>query len=210
MGVLFCVDNLFWSGYPRAGSSNADLCCCLASPCLLLGSHSRRHNRTTRTRSVGRLHKFQTEILPGKSLYVFACRSQGERKRMAQLFGGWLITLPVGFYLLQRLLAAFLAISLRRLGGHPLSPCLATHAPQRHGGGVLAVLGVMSSISPVAILAITTALPMASAGRFSPFGPRGMSLSPDNSFRFFEDFYAVPSAASGKQRWMPSLLRSKE
>src|SRR5258706_9207894 len=40
------------------------------------------------------------------------------------------------------------------------------------------------------------ALPMASAGRFSPFGPRGMSLSPDNSFRFFEDFYAVPSAAS--------------
>src|SRR5258705_13237844 len=41
-----------------------------------------------------------------------------------------------------------------------------------------------------------TALPMTSARRFSPLGPRGMSLSPDNSFRFFEDFYAVPSTAS--------------
>jgi hypothetical protein len=35
----------------------------------------------------------------------------------------------------------------------------------RYGGGVLAVLVTMSSISPVAILATMTALPMASAGR---------------------------------------------
>ena len=42
-----------------------------------------------------------------------------------------------------------------------------------------------------------TAAPITAAGRFSPFGPRGMSSSsPDNSFRFFEDFYAVPSTAS--------------
>src|ERR1700681_2801648 len=33
---------------------------------------------------------------------------------------------------------------------------------------------VMSSISPVAILAIMMALPMASAGRFSPLGPLGI------------------------------------
>src|SRR4051812_25740323 len=33
---------------------------------------------------------------------------------------------------------------------------------------------VISSISPVAILAIMIALPMASAGRFSPLGPRGI------------------------------------
>src|SRR5258708_8807979 len=52
---------------------------------------------------------------------------------------------------------------------------------------------VRSSISPVAILPIITAAPITSAGRFSPFGPRGMSLSPDNSFRFFGDLNGVPS-----------------
>src|ERR1700716_4179435 len=46
-----------------------------------------------------------------------------------------------------------------------------------------------SPISPVAILPIT------SAGRFSRLGPRGMSLPPNNSFRLFDDLYAVTSTA---------------
>jgi len=37
-------------------------------------------------------------------------------------------------------------------------------------------LGVMSSIPPVAILLITTAVAMAPKGRFSPFGPLGKGL----------------------------------
>src|SRR3982074_2974378 len=41
---------------------------------------------------------------------------------------------------------------------------------------------VMSSISPVAILAIMIALPMASAGRFSPLGPLGIHQFPDHGF----------------------------
>jgi hypothetical protein len=54
-------------------------------------------------------------------------------------------------------------------------------------------MGVDSSISPVAILAIMIALPITSAGRFSPLGPLGMSLPPDNGIRFFYDLYGVPS-----------------
>src|SRR5258706_10093795 len=37
------------------------------------------------------------------------------------------------------------------------------------------------------------AMRMASAGRFSPLAPPGMSLPPNNSFRFFDDLYGVPS-----------------
>src|SRR5260370_406105 len=66
---------------------------------------------------------------------------------------------------------------------------------------------VRSSISPVAIFPIMTAAPITSAGRFSPFGPRGMSLSPDNSFRFFEDFYAVPSTASESNEKPEAVIR---
>jgi hypothetical protein len=44
-------------------------------------------------------------------------------------------------YLSHRDLAAFLAISNRFLAVMPAAPRLSAHAPQRHGGGVLAVLG---------------------------------------------------------------------
>src|SRR6266478_8470914 len=37
------------------------------------------------------------------------------------------------------------------------------------------------------------AMRMASAGRFSPLGPRGMSFPPDDDFGWFHDLYAVPS-----------------
>src|SRR6266550_1097804 len=37
------------------------------------------------------------------------------------------------------------------------------------------------------------ARPMASAGRRSPLGPRGMSCPPDDDFRFLDDLYAVRS-----------------
>ena len=36
------------------------------------------------------------------------------------------------------------------------------------------------------------AMPMASAGCFSPLGPRGMSFPPDDDFGWFDDLYAVP------------------
>src|SRR5713101_4640503 len=105
---------------------------------------------------------------------------------------------PISPYLarFQRVLAAFLAISLRRLALMPSARALPPMRPSATAAAFLPSSVVRSSISPVAILPIMTAAPITSAGRFSPLGPRGMSLSPDNSFRFFEDFYAVPSTAS--------------
>src|SRR6476660_10030087 len=103
------------------------------------------------------------------------------------------MSLPVGFYLLQRLLAAFLAISLRRLADILSARALPPMRPSATAAAFLPSSVVMSAISPVAILAIMTALPIASAGRFSPLGPLGMSFPPDDDFRFLDDLYAVRS-----------------
>jgi hypothetical protein len=90
-----------------------------------------------------------------------------------KLFGRWLMTLPVGFYLLQRLLAAFLAISLRRLADILSARALPPMRPSATAAAFLPSSVVMSSILPVAILAIR----MASAGRFSPLGPLGIRIA---------------------------------
>ena len=72
----------------------------------------------------------------------------------------------------------FFALSRRQAG----SPRPAAHFAQGHGGQLPAFLilgaGTSSAISPVAILAIMTARAFTSAGRFSPFGPRGILLQP--------------------------------
>jgi hypothetical protein len=54
----------------------------------------------------------------------------------------------------------------------------------------------MSSISLVAILAIMTALPTASAGRFSPLGSRGTGKYPYYFFQIFTDRYNVSHQAN--------------
>src|ERR1700738_230474 len=74
----------------------------------------------------------------------------------------------------QRVFAAFLAISLRRLAVMPAARAFPPMRPNATAAAFLPSSVVMSSISPVAILAIITALPMASAGRFSPLGPLGI------------------------------------
>jgi hypothetical protein len=57
----------------------------------------------------------------------------------------------------------------------------------------------LSICSPVVSLVLEfhlgcmIAMRMASAGRFSPLGPRGMSFPPDNGFGWFDDLYGVPS-----------------
>src|SRR5713101_3324319 len=90
---------------------------------------------------------------------------------------------PISPYLarFQRVLAAFLAISLRRLALMPSARALPPMRPSATAAAFLPSSVVRSSISPVAILPIMTAAPITSAGRFSPFGPRGMSLSPANA-----------------------------
>jgi hypothetical protein len=47
---------------------------------------------------------------------------------------------------------------------------------------------------PLTQIQVHTAAPITSAERFSPLGPLGTSLPPDNGFRFFDDLYGVPSA----------------
>src|SRR6266478_9055934 len=80
-------------------------------------------------------------------------------------------------YFPQRDLAAFLAISLRRLAVMPSARALPPMRPSATAAGFLPSSVVMSSISPVAILAIMTALPMASAGCFSPLVPLALAVS---------------------------------
>lgn len=72
--------------------------------------------------------------------------------------------------------AAFLAISDRFFAVMPAARALPPMRPSATAAAFLPSSVVMSSISPAAILAIMTALPEASAGRFSPFGPRGKLL----------------------------------
>jgi len=55
----------------------------------------------------------------------------------------------------------------------PAARALPPMRPSATAAAFLPSSVVMSSISPVAILAIMMALPIASAGRFSPLGPRG-------------------------------------
>jgi len=95
------------------------------------------------------------------------------------------------------LAAAFLAISLRRLAliaparaFPPLRPS-ATAAGSFPSSG-----GVDSSISPVAIRITRTALPITSAGRFSPLGPRGTGKHPYYFVQVFADRYVIPFQAN--------------
>jgi len=79
-------------------------------------------------------------------------------------------------YLAHRLAAPFLAISflrfLLRLSARALPPM----RPSATAAAFLPSSVVTSLISPVAILAIMTARAFTSAGRFSPFGPRGIMI----------------------------------
>jgi hypothetical protein len=75
----------------------------------------------------------------------------------------------------QRFLAAFLAISDRFLAVIPAARAFPPMRPSATAAAFFPSSVVRSSISPVAILPIMMALPMASAGRRSPLGPRGMS-----------------------------------
>jgi hypothetical protein len=75
-------------------------------------------------------------------------------------------------YFFQRFSAAFFAISLRRADESVAVLAAAPACPLR----VRPEVGARSSISPVAILPTMMAAPIASAGRFSPFGPLGIGL----------------------------------
>src|SRR6185312_11902929 len=74
----------------------------------------------------------------------------------------------------QRLAAAFFAISAR----FSLERFLARAAPPLlpSSAAALRVRSISSGSSPVAILATRMALPITSAGRFSPLGPFGIAL----------------------------------
>jgi hypothetical protein len=72
----------------------------------------------------------------------------------------------------QRIEAAFLAISLRSLADSFLARVLPPLRPPRRASADTS--DFVSSISPVAILAIMTARAFTSAGRFSPLGPLGI------------------------------------
>jgi hypothetical protein len=81
------------------------------------------------------------------------------------------------FHRAQRFAAAFLAISARRSGVIFAARALPPRAPSSAAAD-FAESGSFSSSSPVAIRITLTALPITSAGRFSPRGPRGNDLSP--------------------------------
>src|ERR1700722_206347 len=84
------------------------------------------------------------------------------------------------FYLSFHLdLAAFLAISDRRLALIPSARALPPMRPSATAAAFLPSSVVVCSISPVAIRVTWKALPMTSAGRLSPLGPRGMALIED-------------------------------
>jgi hypothetical protein len=71
----------------------------------------------------------------------------------------------------QRAAAAFLAIVLRLLGVNLAARASPPALPLRTLPDFAVVV---SEISPVAIRMTWTALPITSAGRFSPLGPRGI------------------------------------
>jgi hypothetical protein len=78
-------------------------------------------------------------------------------------------------YRFHRLSAATRAISLRSYGVVAFKRVLAPAKPLARLAGCL---DSVSSISPVAVRAICTALPITSAGRFCPFGPCGIVQLP--------------------------------
>src|SRR5437016_5978872 len=78
----------------------------------------------------------------------------------------------------QRDLAAFLAIADRFLADRPAARALPPIRPSATAAAFLPSSVVRSSTSPVAILPTMTALPITSAGRFSPLGPLGINARP--------------------------------
>src|SRR5436853_5474590 len=74
----------------------------------------------------------------------------------------------------HRAAAACLAIALRFLADMAAARALPPMRPSATAAAFLPSSVVMSSTSPVAILAIMTARALTSAGRFSPLGPRGI------------------------------------
>src|SRR5580704_10116989 len=74
---------------------------------------------------------------------------------------------------LHLLAAAFLAISARRSGVIFLALAAPPFLPSAFAAGSLPSSGIVSSISPVSTRMTWTALPITSAGRFSPLGPLG-------------------------------------
>jgi hypothetical protein len=96
-------------------------------------------------------------------------------------------------YFPHRPLAAFWAIWRRRSGVSflaretpPLRPSAAADSCLR-----------LSEISPVAIRMTWTALPMTSAGRFSPLGPRGIKDGPERECDIYRN---CPAARRERQR----------
>src|ERR1700737_968211 len=81
-------------------------------------------------------------------------------------------------YFPQRFLAAFFAISARRSGVMLLARATPPFLPSAFAAGSLPSSGIVSSISPVSTRMTRTALPITSAGRFSPLGPLGMARLP--------------------------------
>src|SRR4051794_3166943 len=78
----------------------------------------------------------------------------------------------------QRFLAAALAIAFRRFALKPFARAVPPILPSATAAGFFPSFledGTLSSISPVAILAIMTARAFTSAGRFSPLGPFGIT-----------------------------------
>ena len=85
-------------------------------------------------------------------------------------------------YLPQRAFAAFLAIALRLVGLKDLARAFPPARPPRRMCS-FAGSGFTSSTSPVAIRMMWTALPITSAGRFSPLGPFGIEAESSTTRR---------------------------
>jgi hypothetical protein len=81
---------------------------------------------------------------------------------------------PRGYLLVHRLSAALRAISLRRFAVMPFALAFPPIRPSATAAAFLPSSVTLSSISPVAIRMTWTALPITSAGRRSPLGPRGI------------------------------------
>ena len=79
-------------------------------------------------------------------------------------------------------MAAFFAISRRRLAVIPSARALPPMRPS-HGGGILAVVRSQVLDLASAILATMTALPMASAGRFLTLGASWHIIVPLTAYR---------------------------
>jgi hypothetical protein len=80
----------------------------------------------------------------------------------------------------QRAFAAFFAISARFFLLNPFARAFPPMRPNATAAGFFPSdpgVGFTSSISPVAILPIMTVRAFTSAGRFSPFGPRGIRIA---------------------------------